>query len=194
MLNILSLGTDCSRWKLNLFEILLLSIALGIDCLVVSFSQGLIFNQNRFKNSLALAFTMGLFQGLMPVFGYFGAGLVSSYVEKFSSFLVFIIFFILGAKFIKEAFEEKEDTICCIGLKCLISMGIATSIDALAAGVSLKLSNTELIIPALVIGLASFIMSICGFWFGNCFKKFPSRVLEISGGVILIGLAIKAII
>lgn len=194
MQNILSLGTDCSRWKLSLFEILLLSIALGIDCLVVSFSQGLIFNSNRLKNSFVLALTMGLFQGLMPVFGYLGTGLVSSYVEKFSSFLVFIIFFILGVKFIKEAFEQKEDTICCIGLKCLISMGIATSIDAFAAGVSLKLSDTALLLPALVIGAASFLMSVSGFWFGNCFKNFPSRVLEISGGLILIGLAINAII
>ena len=77
---------------MNLFEIILLAIALGIDCLVVSFSQGLIFNKNRTKNSLALAATMGIFQGIMPVLGYFGAGVVSVYVEKFSHWLVFVIF------------------------------------------------------------------------------------------------------
>lgn len=179
---------------MNLFEVILLALALGVDCLVVSFSQGLIFTKNRTRNSLMLAATMGIFQGLMPVIGYFCAVAVSAYVEEFSHWLVFAIFFVLGIKFIIEAFQEKEDTICCIGFKCLISMGFATSIDALAAGVSLNFSGTKLLLPALIIGTASFLMSICGFWFGNCFKKFPSRILEISGGLILILLAIKAVI
>lgn len=179
---------------MSLVEILLLAFALGIDCCVVSFSQGLIFTSNRIKNSLALAFTMGLFQGLMPVIGFAGAGVISRYVSAYSAWISFAIFLILGLKFIFEAFEEKEDEICCIGLKCLISMGIATSIDALAAGVSIKFSGSELPIPVVLIGLASFLMSLSGFWLGNSFKKFPSKYLEITGGLILIGLAVKALI
>lgn len=179
---------------MSLIEIILLAFALGIDCCVVSFSQGLIFTSNRTKNSLALAVTMGLFQGLMPIVGYIGAGVISRYVSAFSAWLSFAIFLILGLKFIFEAFEIKEEKICCIGLKCLISMGIATSIDALVAGASIRFSHTELLIPALLIGLASFLMSMTGFWFGNCFKNFPSKYLEIAGGIILIGLAIKSIV
>lgn len=179
---------------MSLFEIILLALALGVDCLVVSFSQGLIFNKNRTRNSLSLAATMGIFQGLMPVIGYVCAGAVSDYVEKFDHWLVFAIFLALGIKFIAEAFQEKEDTICCIGFKCLLSMGFATSIDAFAAGVSLKFSDVSLVIPVIIIGLASFLMSLSGFWSGNCFKKFPSRVLEISGGLILIVLALRAVI
>ena len=179
---------------MSLFEIILLALALGVDCLVVSFSQGLIFNKNRTKNSLSLAFTMGIFQGLMPVIGYVGADVINSYVEKFSDWLVFAIFLMLGLKFIFEAFQEKEKTICCIGFKCLISMGFATSIDALVAGASLNFSGTKLFVPAVIIGIASFLMSLSGFWFGNSFKKFPSKILEIAGGVILIGLALKAIV
>lgn len=179
---------------MSLFDIVLLAIALGIDCLVVSFSQGLIFKNNRTKNSLALACTMGLFQGLMPVIGYIGADVISSYVEKFAHWLVFGIFLILGLKFIFEAFQQKEETICCIGFRCLISMGFATSIDALVAGASLNFSGAKLLFPALIIGIASFLMSLSGFWFGNCFKKFPSRILEITGGIILIGLAVKAVL
>ena len=179
---------------MSLFEIILLALALGVDCLVISFSQGLIFNKNRTKNSLSLAFTMGIFQGLMPVIGYVGADVINSYVEKFSDWLVFAIFLMLGLKFIFEAFQEKEKTICCIGFKCLISMGFATSIDALVAGASLNFSGTKLFVPAVIIGIASFLMSLSGFWFGNSFKKFPSKILEIAGGVILIGLALKAIV
>ncbi len=179
---------------MSLISIILLAIALGIDCLVVSFTQGLVFNQNRRKNSLILALTMGIFQGGMPLFGYFGANIVSSYVENFSHWIVFVIFLALGLKFIYEAFQEKEETICYIGFRCLISMGIATSIDAMAAGVSLKFGGAPLILSVLIIGFASFMMSLGGFWFGNCFKRFPSRILEVSGGLILIGLAVKAVI
>jgi len=177
---------------LSLIEIIFLAAALGIDCLVVSFSQGLIFNSNRLKNSIALALTMGLFQGLMPCFGYVGAGSISSFVEPYSKWIVCIIFLALGAKFIYEAFREEKETICCIGLKCLIGMGIATSIDALAAGVSIKFSGTNIVLSALLIGFMSFIMSLAGFWSGNCFKKFPSKALEVTGGMILIFLGIKA--
>lgn len=194
MQNIPSRGIDCLRWKLNLIEIILLAAALGIDCLVVSFSQGLIFNKNRTKNSLALASVMGIFQGFMPVIGYTGANAINSYVSNFAHWLVFGIFMILGLKFIFEAFQKKEETICCIGFKCLMSMGFATSIDALVAGASLKFSGAGLLIPALIIGAASFLMSLSGFWFGNFFKNFPSKFLEISGGIILILLALKAVL
>ena len=152
---------------MSLIDIILLAIALGIDCLVVSFSQGLIFNKNRTTNSLKLAAAMGLFQGLMPCIGYTGANYIYELIAPFSKWIVFGIFLILGIKFILEAFEEQKEKICCIDLRCLISLGVATSID---------------------------VMSLSGFWFGNFFKKFPPKYLEITGGVILIFLAAKSII
>lgn len=179
---------------MGLIEILFLGLALGIDCCVVSFSQGLVFKSQRTKNSLTLALVMGLFQGLMPCIGYIGAETVSRYVEPFSQWLVFGIFLILGLKFIFEAFSDKDEEICCIGLKCLLGMGFATSIDALVAGASINFTNTPLIMSALIIGVLSFILSLSGFWFGNFFKEFPSKYLEIAGGVILLALAVKAII
>ena len=176
---------------MHLIEILFLAAALGVDCLVVSFSQGLVFTRNRTKNSLALAFTMGLSQGIMPCAGYFFTGAISRYIEPYAKWLVFIIFFILGAKLIYEAFNQKDENICCIDFKCLIGMGLATSIDALASGVSLNLTKTPLMLSVLIIGFMSFLMSVSGFWLGNFFKKLPSKYLEISGGIILILLAFK---
>lgn len=178
---------------MHLIEIILLAVALGVDCLVVSFSQGLIFSHNRLKNSLALALTMGLSQGIMPCIGYYFTEIVSKYVEPFSKWLVFIIFLALGVKFIYESFKENDKNICCIGLKCLIGMGFATSIDALASGISLNLTNTPLMFAIVLIGFMSFFMSLTGFWFGNFFKKLPSKYLEISGGIILILLGIKVL-
>ena len=180
---------------MGLTELLLLAVALGIDCLVVSFSQGLIFSSNRRKISLILALTMGGFQGCMPVLGFFSAGLVSNYVQAFADMIVFVIFLVLGIKFIYEAFGKDEAVVVsCIDFKCLISLGIATSIDALGAGVSLKFAGADLILSSSLIAAASFVMSLAGFWGGNCFKVIPSRYLEIFGGIILIGLALKSVL
>ncbi len=179
---------------MSLIDILLLAVALGIDCLVVSFSQGLIFSEKRLTNSLRLALTMGLFQGLMPCIGYVGANYIYNFVEPYSKWLVFVIFLILGLKFIVEAFGSEKEEICCIGFQCLISLGIATSIDALVAGATLNFTQTPLNIAAILIGLISFLMSISGFWFGNSFKNFQSKYLEISGGIILVFLAFKVVI
>ena len=88
------------------FDIIILAIALSIDAMIVSFSNGLIFNRRRTVNSLKLAFTVGFFQFLMPVIGYFFAQTVTTYIKPYSHWLVFLIFVFLGAKFIKDAFEE----------------------------------------------------------------------------------------
>lgn len=178
---------------MNLVEIIALAVAMGIDCLVVSFSQGLVLNTNRMKNSLALALTMGLCQGIMPCFGYFGTHAVIDFIEPFAHWLVFAIFITLGLKFVYEAFQYKDE-VSFINLKCLLLMGIATSIDAFASGITLKLTCTTLFLSALLIGLMSFIMSLFGFWSGLFFKKLPSRFLEITGGVILMIMAVRAIL
>ena len=161
--------------------------------MIVSFSQGLIFTSQRTKNSLRLALFMSLFQGLMPILGYLGAQGIYDILVPYSSWIVFSIFFVMGIHFIIEAFEQKQkEQICCIGWKCLVGFGIATSIDALFSGVSLRLTSTNMILACIIIGLGSFIMSIGGFWSGNRLKNLPSKYLEILGGIILLILAIKS--
>lgn len=179
---------------MNLIDLILLALALGIDCFVVSFSQGLIFKSARTQNSLRLAFTMGIFQGFMPIIGYIAADYMYKLVLPFSKWIVFGIFFILGAKFILEAFQTPKKEVQCIGLKCLLGLGVATSLDALVSGATLRLTNTNLYIAALLIGFASFLLSLSGFWTGNFIRKIPSKYLEITGGIILIALAIKALL
>lgn len=178
---------------MTLIDIILLAIALGIDCFIVSFSQGLIFKKNRLKNSLNLAFTMGFFQGFMPVIGYVGTNSLYKLIVPFSKWIVFGIFLILGLKFIVDSFATKEEEVQCIGWKCLCSLGIATSIDALVSGATIRLTGTSLALSISLIGVASFLMSICGFWSGNFIKNIPSKYLEITGGVILILLATKSL-
>lgn len=178
---------------MSILDILILAIALSIDACVVSFSNGLVFTQNKRVNSLMLACAVGFFQFLMPVVGFFAAQTVSKYVEPYDHWIVFTIFILLGAKFIKDAFKkEKEEKIdCYMCFKYILLVAIATSIDALGAGVSIAFTKTQIWFPAMVIGVVTFINSLLGFWSGHLFKKFPTKYLEISGGLILIGLAFK---
>lgn len=178
---------------MNNLDIFILAFALSIDACVVSFSNGLIFTQNKRVNSLILAASVGFFQFLMPIIGYFTAKTVSKYVEPYDHWVVFVIFILLGGKFIYEAFknEEKEQLRCYFCFSYIFLVSLATSIDALGAGVSLAFENTRILIPAVVIGVITFCNSLFGFWAGNLFKKFPTRNLEIFGGLILIGLAFK---
>ena len=96
---------------MNLIDLILLAIALGIDCLVASFSQGLIFNTNRLKSSLQLALVMGVFQGGMPLIGYVGTDYMYKFVLPYSKWIVFGIFLVLGLKFILEAFKTQKEEI-----------------------------------------------------------------------------------
>lgn len=179
---------------MDIIDLILLSLALGIDCLIVSFSQGLIFRSERQLNSLKLAIAMGLFQGLMPVVGYVATDKLYKLLIPYSKWIVFSIFFILGLNFILQSFKREVcENLNCIDLKCLIGLGFATSIDALISGVSLKLTHTMIWFACLIIGLGSFIMSGIGFWSGNIIKNIQPKILHILGGLILIGLAVKSI-
>lgn len=196
---------------MSIVDIIILAIALSIDACVVSFSNGLIFTQNKRTNSLMLAFSVGLFQFLMPVIGFFAAQTVSKYLEPYAPWIVFGIFTAVGLKFIKDSFEnKKEEKInCYLCFKYILLVSIATSIDALGAGVSIAFTGVndltferytlpisgmaQILFPAIVIGIVTFINSLIGFWSGYLFKKFPTKNLEITGGVILILLAFKVL-
>lgn len=179
---------------MDIIDLLLLSFALGIDCLIVSFSQGLIIRSKRRINSLKLSVTMGLFQGLMPIIGYVATDKFYQFLVPYSKWIVFSIFFILGLNFILQSFKREVcENINCIDLKCLVGFGIATSIDALISGVSLKLTHASLWLACLMIGTVSFVMSQGGFWGGNIISNIRPKILHILGGLILIGLAVKSI-
>lgn len=181
---------------MSLTEVIFLAIALSIDASVVSFSQGLVFSENKRKNSLFLAFFVGLFQFLMPIIGWFIASGIYKYVESYDHWIAFGIFLFLGIKFIKDALqcEEKEKCVrTCISLQCLLLIAVATSIDALAAGATLYFLKVSILIPSIIIGFITFFNSLIGFWSGYILKKFPSKWLEVLAGIILIGLGIKAL-
>jgi putative Mn2+ efflux pump MntP len=178
---------------MSYFEIFVLAIALSIDACIVSFTYALKFKKAHFKNSVSLSVYTGLFQALMPLFGYYLTNFVKIYIEPYSKLIVFLIFTYLGIKFILESNEKRENELHAINTKTLLLIGIATSIDAFSAGISLSLYGNKIFKPTILIGLITFINSALGYFAGLKFKKLPSKFLEISGGVLLILLGIKAL-
>ena len=178
---------------MTLAGIILLAIALSIDACAVSFAHGLIMRENRLKNALFLAIFTGVAQGIMPTIGYFSTQVVYKYVAPASKWLVFAIFLYLGIKFIQEAFEKDKEIPLCLSLQCLFLIAIATSIDALAAGVSISLTKTPILFPACLIACTTFMFAILGYWSGCCLKKFSTKYLEIFAGLVLIALALKSL-
>ena len=174
--------------------IILLAFALSVDACVVSFSYGLVYEKERKKNLLALSTFTSFFQGIMPVIGYYLTGFVKSFIEPYSEWIIFTIFVYLGTKFIIEAFAKERNKNLCIDLKCLILIGIATSIDAFSAGISLSLMGNGIFKPALLIAFVTFVNAALGFWLGGKIKKLPSKPLEILAGILLIWLGISAVI
>ena len=182
-----------------LIEIILLGIALSIDAFIVSFSQGLIIKQNKTSNAFKIAISMAIFHIIMPLIGWYGSDIVSEYICEYAKWLSFTIFVVLGVKVIIESFDEIEDDGCdckCpgISLKCLLSLCVATSIDALAAGVSIYFLNEKIWFITAVISIFTLINSLIGFLSGQYCKKIPSKWLEIVAGIILILIGIKALL
>lgn len=179
---------------MNYYEIVLLAYALSIDACVVSFSYGLTFSNNFIKNSLKLSLTTSLFQAFMPIIGYFLTNLVKDFIQPYASWIVFSIFIYLGIRFIYEAYQTNKEKHLCLDAKCLLLLGIATSIDAFSAGISLSLMGNHILKPAILIGLVTFINAITGYFIGNKIRHLSTRNLEIIAGMLLLLLGIKAVI
>ena len=130
----------------------------------------------------------------MPTIGYYLTGFVKSFIEPYAGLIVFLIFTYLGVKIIIEAFDKEKEQQLCIDLKCLILVGIATSIDAFSAGITLSLFGNHILKPALLIAFVTFANSILGFNLGGKLKHLPTKGLEIFAGLLLIALGVKALV
>lgn len=179
-------------------KIWFLAIGLAMDCFAVSIASGIILKKTQWRTILTMAFFFGLFQAAMPVIGWFCASTFSHLIKEIDHWLAFTILAILGGKMIYESFKhEDERNFNPASLKVIITMAIATSIDALAIGVSFAFldinSFKELISPVCIIGFVSFAMSIFGLLIGIKFgSKFAKKIhAEFWGGLILIIIGIK---
>lgn len=184
---------------MSTLEIWLLAISLAMDCFTVSITSGIIMRRICWRTILTMSFFFGLFQGIMPLLGWFCASRFYHLIESFDHWIAFGLLAFLGIRMIKESFSDEDK--CCFDptlLKVVLALAVATSIDALAVGISFACTgmNTigSILSPILIIGLVSFLMSVIGNLLGIYFGKHVNLRMELWGGIILIAIGIKILI
>lgn len=180
-----------------MIQVIFIAISLAMDAFAVSISQGVCIKQFKKYIPLIFGLTFGIFQFSMTTIGYFGGKTFLYGISKYDNIISCAILVLIGILMILEAIKNNKDE--CevdeyrIEFKKLINLGIATSIDALAIGISFSFSKINIFVSALIIGLAAFLFSyvgiIIGYEFGLKFSKFS----EYLGGIILIVLGIEAL-
>lgn len=180
---------------MDIISILVLAVALAMDAFGVSITDGMILKRIHIKNAVRIGLFFGGFQFLMPCIGSFLAGFALKYIETVDHWIAFGLLVFLGIRMIIEAKkEEKEIPSDPLGSKTLTLMAIATSIDALAAGVTIAAAGTESVLfPAAVIGAVAFVFSFAGLYIGNKFGDILGEKAEIFGGVMLIAIGVKTL-
>lgn len=178
-------------------EILLLGITLAVDASVVAFSYGLC-QKWRIGNGIQIALVTSFFQALMPLLGWiliwFASESLAQFTDTFDHWITFLIFLVLGLKIIKDSSSnEEEQTQKSLSLWVLLLIGIATSIDALAAGVLIFSQNEPLLSSASWIGVMTFVCVILAYMLSKTLTKIPTRILEVGAGCILIVLGFKVL-
>jgi putative Mn2+ efflux pump MntP len=184
---------------MGILELFILAVGLSMDAFAVAICKGLATYSLKKRHMVITGLWFGGFQALMPLIGYFLGTAFESYVTAIDHYIAFVLLGGIGANMIKESFSNEEDeTDASFGFKTMFIMAIATSIDALAAGISLAMdlkgNNTYAYIAVLFIGVITFTLSAIGVKIGNVYgAKWKSKA-EFAGGVILIILGAKILI
>ena len=199
---------------MQLYEIILMSVALAMDAFAVAVCKGLATPKLKIKHMLIVGAWFGGFQGLMPVLGYIPVRLLGpameKYVTQFDHWVAFVLLAFLGAKMIYEAVGGGDDECvdCSIAPRVMVVMAVATSIDALAVGVTFALTeinilsnsfsliglDVNIIISALLIGVITFALSALGVKIGNVFGAKYKNYAELAGGIVLVLIGLKILL
>ena len=183
---------------MGFWELLLLAVGVSMDAFAVSVCKGLSMSKSGLKESAVCGAWFGGFQALMPLIGFFLGTLFAEAIEAFDHWVAFGLLAIIGINMLKEAFSNDEEEGCCgcdLSFKTMLVMAIATSIDALAVGISLAMAgNVNIWLSILLIGITTFSFSALGVKIGNVFGSRFEKKAQIAGGVILILLGLKILL
>ncbi len=181
---------------MGLVTILALGVGLAMDAFAVSIVTGSVYKELHLKHALRMAFYFGAFQAAMPLIGSLAGLGLKGHIESWDHWIAFGLLAVIGGKMILEAFEIKsaEKNLDPSNLLILLTLSVATSIDALVVGFTLSLLTTSLTLAVSLIGLITFGLSYLGVCIGKRFGHFFEAKIEILGGLILIGIGIKLLI
>lgn len=180
---------------MSFLDLFITAVALSMDAFAVSVCKGLAVGKLSPKHFLTAGLYFGGFQALMPLIGCFLGVSFSSLVESFDHWIAFILLGIIGANMIKESFSgEDDDCNCSFGLKAMIPLAVATSIDALAVGVTFAFLKVDILSAVLLIGVTTLVLSGLGVYLGHKFGSRYNSKAELAGGVILILIGTKILL
>ncbi|WP_307903801.1 manganese efflux pump MntP [Haliovirga abyssi] len=181
---------------MSLVSILLIAIGLAMDAFAVSISSGIAIKNLKIGHSIKIGSFFGVFQAIMPILGWLAGNSFVKYAGKYSRWVAFLLLLFIGGKMIYESFvieesEAKKDVLSMINL---LLLAIATSIDALAVGVTFSLLKIDVMEPSVIIGIVTFFISVIGVYLGNKLGDLFGNKIEIIGGIILIGIGVKILV
>jgi len=180
----------------ELLVIIFMAFGLSMDAFAVSVVTGAAYKQLHIRHVFRMAAFFGIFQALMPIVGYLAGLTVRQYISDYDHWIAFAILTAVGVKMIYESFKIKSERKAMhpANLPMLLALSIATSIDALAVGITLSLITHSIAVAVIVIGLVTFMLSYCGIYIGKKFGHFFESGIEAIGGLVLIGLGLKILI
>ncbi len=180
---------------MGILDLIITGIALSMDAFAVSIGKGLSVKSLQVRHSLIVGTYFGGFQALMPLLGFILASSFAEYIRRFDHWIAFTLLALIGANMIREALtggDEKENA--SFGVKTMLPLALATSIDALATGVTFAMTQTNIWIAIAISGATTFLFSAAGLKIGNVFGNKYRAKAELLGGVILILMGIKILI
>ena len=184
---------------MSFIELFLLAIGLSMDAFAVAICIGLALDKSLFKKALIVGLYFGIFQALMPLIGFLAASLFADAVINYSHFIAFALLAFIGGKMVTGSFkkEDGEESLVKeykLGLSVMLPLAFATSIDALAVGVSFAFLNVRILPAVILIGLTTLVISMGGVKIGNAFGvRFKSKA-ELAGGIILILIGLRILL
>ena len=183
---------------MSLYELFILAVGLSMDAFSVAVCKGLSMQKLQKKHYFLVGAWFGSFQALMPAIGYFLGSTFKKYIDSYDHWIAFVLLTLIGANMLREAFskgEENDEKDASFAFKSMLVLAVATSIDALAVGVSFAiLPQVNITAAVLFIGVVTFVLSAVGLKVGNIFgAKYKSKA-EIVGGVILILIGLKILL
>lgn len=180
---------------MKIWEIILIALGVSMDAFAVSICKGISCKEKPLKTGVICGAWFGFFQFLMPVIGFFVGSLFAGFIESFDHWVAFILLLIIGGNMLKEAFSKEEEQVSNeLSFVKMLVFAIATSIDALAVGITFAVLKVNIWVCAGIIGAFTFVCSLIGAVIGRKVgDKFKNKA-EILGGIILIVLGIKILI
>lgn len=179
---------------MSIFELFILAVGLSMDAFAVSVCKGLSLGKIKPKHMCIAGAWFGGFQALMPLIGYFLGSFFAEMIEKYDHWVAFVLLAIIGGNMIKESFGKDEKVDSSMDVKSMLLLAIATSIDALAVGVTFAFLQVQIVPAVSFIGVITFIFSAVGVKIGSLFgTKYKSKA-ELFGGIVLVLIGIKILL